>query len=174
MQVKRTFCSNLTPCPKSSFYCNLQCFLHLLSTHLEPQNLQICAAPPPYTPPFHLPEKLPSVENAFRQCSVCCLVALLWVHELWTKWMQRPNTRQTGPPHSPTPSSPTPPSSRGGKTYLLQLLLGCFGPTFTFFWFMFELWTKWMQRPNTRQTGPPHSPKPSSPTPPFSTGGKLI
>ena len=37
---------------------------------------------------------------------------------------------------------------------------------------MFELWTKWMQRPNTRQTGPPHSPKPSSPTPPFSTGGK--
>ena len=26
--------------PKSKFYCNLQCFLHLLNTHLEPQNLQ--------------------------------------------------------------------------------------------------------------------------------------
>ena len=37
--------------PKSKFYCNLQCFLHLLNTHLEPQNLQICAAPP-HTSPF--------------------------------------------------------------------------------------------------------------------------
>ena len=36
--------------PKSKFYCNLQCFLHLLNPHLEPQNLQICTAPP--TPPF--------------------------------------------------------------------------------------------------------------------------
>ena len=52
--------------PKSKFYCNLQCFLHLLNTHLEPQNLQICTAPPPTPPPFHLPEKLPSVGNAFR------------------------------------------------------------------------------------------------------------
>ena len=37
--------------PKSKFYCNLQCFLHLLNTHLEPQNLQICTAPP-HTSPF--------------------------------------------------------------------------------------------------------------------------
>ena len=47
-------------------------------------------------------------------CCVCCFVArtvlmLLWVHELLTKWMQRPNIRQTGPPHSPIPSPPTPP-----------------------------------------------------------------
>ena len=52
-------------CPKSSFYCNLQCFLHLLNTHLEPQNLQICAAPP-HTPPYSPTGKLPSVWNAFR------------------------------------------------------------------------------------------------------------
>ena len=43
--------------------------------------------------------------------------------------MQRPNIRQTGPSHSPTPSSPTPPFSN-----LLQLLLGCFGSMFTLFW----------------------------------------
>ena len=58
-------------------------------------------------------------------CCVCCFVARtvlmsLWVHEVLTKWMQRPNTRQTGPPHSPTPSSPTPPCSRGGKTNIAK------------------------------------------------------
>ena len=30
--------------PTSKFYCNLQCFLHLLNTHLEPQNLQTSTA----------------------------------------------------------------------------------------------------------------------------------
>ena len=42
-------------------------------------------------------------------CCVFCFVARtvlmsLWAHELLTKWMQRPNIRQTGPPHSPIPS----------------------------------------------------------------------
>ena len=47
-------------------------------------------------------------------CCVCCFVARtvlmsLWAHELLTKWMQRPNIRQTGPLHSPIPSPPLPP-----------------------------------------------------------------
>ena len=46
----------------------------------------------------------------------CCAVEVVDVlGAVLCKWMQRPNTRQTGPPHSPTPSSPTPPLSRGGK-----------------------------------------------------------
>ena len=57
------------------------------------------------------------------------LLLVLWVLELLTKWMQRPNIRQTRPPHSPTPSSPTPPFSN-----LLQVLLGCFRSMFTLFW----------------------------------------
>ena len=92
MQVKRTFCSNLTPCnspPKSSFYCNLQNFLHLLNTHLEPQNLQICTAPP-NTPPFSPTGKTSKRSKRFpstveqlqhfdsKACFVMCGLGFRW------------------------------------------------------------------------------------------------
>ena len=55
--------------------------------------------------------------------------------------MQRPNTRQTGPSHSPTPSFPSSPFSRGGKliqpnaheNWSVAATVGLFGPKFTLF-----------------------------------------
>ena len=55
--------------------------------------------------------------------------------------MQRPNTRQTGPLQTPTPSFPSSPFSRGGKliqpnaheNWFVAATVGLFGPKFTLF-----------------------------------------
>ena len=55
--------------------------------------------------------------------------------------MQRPNSRQTGPSHSPTPSFPSSPFSRGGKliqpnahkNWFVAATVGLCGPKFTLF-----------------------------------------
>ena len=166
VQVKRTFCSNLSPCnsPQRAKFTVIYSVFCTSSTPIWNPKIRKSVPPPPTPPPFHLPANF----QAFEPLSVICTAPpsptpeenyYSQTHHVKTYLLQlllgcyghfisepsgcsiAKHSSKTGPSHSPTPSFPSSPFSRGGKlnsqthmkTDLLQLLLGCLGLDYVWF-----------------------------------------